>query len=157
MMNNWADSLIREYEIGRRDLGEMKSKLDPTNLADREDRSKINSMIGTMTESIEWMTIGREPGKLRGVDKKAAYQRRAISDMDMFPSLDVVPKERELEEEEKQVIFNLIAELSPRERQCFILHKAYLFSYSEIAEELNIGKSTVQKYIERAKQKVKVQ
>ncbi|SFM28860.1 RNA polymerase sigma-70 factor, ECF subfamily [Gracilibacillus orientalis] len=153
-MNNWADRLIREYEIGRHDLATMKNELDPANLAEREDRSKINSMIRTMTESIEWMTTGREPGKLRGVDKKATYQRRAIADMDMFPSLDIVPEERELDEEEKRVIFNIIAELSPRERQCFIMNKAYMMSYAEISEELKVGRSTVQKYVERAKNKI---
>ncbi|GAB2558301.1 sigma-70 family RNA polymerase sigma factor [Gracilibacillus alcaliphilus] len=153
-MSNWADQLIREYEIGRKGLTTMKRELDPNDLADMNDQSKINSMIGTMTEAIDWMTIGKEPGKKRGIDKRAAYQRRAMADMDLFPSLDIVPKERELTEDEKQIIFNLIAELSPRERQCFIMNKAYMMSYAEISEELKIGRSTVQKYVERARSKI---
>ncbi|WP_339213945.1 hypothetical protein [Ornithinibacillus sp. FSL M8-0202] len=49
---------------------------------------------------------------MRGIDKRAAYQGMVMKDMDMFPSLDIVPEERELSEDEKRVIFNILAEMT---------------------------------------------
>ena len=152
-MNNWADQLIREYEWGRKDLAHKKRNLADT-VKDRQDKTQINSMMNGMSESIEWMTYGREPGKRRGADIRGNYQKKAMAEMDMFPSLDIMPKERELSEEEKQSIYDVLIDLSPRERQCFLLHKVYFMTFAEIAEELKIGRSTVQKYVERAKNKI---
>ncbi|MGY0692633.1 sigma-70 family RNA polymerase sigma factor [Virgibacillus sp. FSP13] len=150
----WADELILQYEQGRKGLSEKKRDLSNENLRDKSDKSQINSMISTMTESIEWMTTGREPGKFRGADKRSAYQRRSMEDMDMFPSLDIVPEEKSLSNDEKQAVFDILSELSPRERQCFLLHKVYFMTYAQVSEELKIGRSTVQKYVERAKNKI---
>ena len=153
VLNNWADNLINEYRHGRSDLSKKKRNLGNSEL-DKDDKSKINSMIGCMSESIEWMTLGSEPGKFRGIDKKAAYQRKSMANMDMFPSLDIVPEERALDDDEKQAIFNVLVDLSPRERQCFLFHTVYFMTYAQISEELKIGRSTVQKYVERAKNKI---
>lgn len=152
-MDNWADVLINEYEQGRRGLSSMRSDLGESDI-DKQDKSQINSMIGTMSESIDWMTTGREPGKFRGVDKRAAYQRKSIANMDIFQSLDIIPEERTLSEDKKQAIFDILVNLSPRERQCFLLHEVYFMTYADIQKELKIGRSTVQKYVERAKNKI---
>lgn len=152
-LNNWADKLILEYEEGRRDLHKMKRKLGDSEW-DLQDKTHINSMINDMTFAIDWMKIGRMPGSLRGIDKRSAYQRRALIDMDLLPSLDIVPEPRELTEEEKRAIYNVLIDLSHRERQCFLLHAALGWSFQSIADELKISKSSVQKYIERAKNKI---
>lgn len=150
---NWADKLILEYEQSKQELYKMKNNLGDS-LLDQLDKTQINSMIETVQEAIEWMSTGREPNKIRGIDKKAAYQRIAIEDMDMFPSLEIIPEERKLDEKEKSTVLNILAEMTPRQRQCFLLHTVYAQSFAEIAEELNIGRSTVQKHIERAKSKI---
>ena len=49
---------------------------------------------------------------------------------------------------------NILLCLSHRERQCYLLHMAEGWSLQEIADELKISKSTVQKYVERAKNKI---
>ncbi|WP_281659113.1 sigma factor-like helix-turn-helix DNA-binding protein [Halobacillus sp. Cin3] len=152
-MENWADNLIYEYEMGRKDLSAKKKELNDS-VMDCQDKSQINSMMNGMSESIEWMTKGREPGKRRGADKRGIYQRKAMTEMDMFPSLDITPKERELSEVEKQSIYDVLIDLSPRERQCFLLHKVYFLTFAQISEELEIGRSSVQKYVERAKNKI---
>ncbi len=153
-MDLWADRLIDEYEVGRKGLTAMKSELDPEILEDKQDRKQINSMINEMSESIEWMRVGRRPGNLRGIDKRSAYQRRALIDMDLFPSLEIEPEQKEIAEEQKEALVNILVDLSHRERQCYLLHMAQGLSYSEIKKELGIGRSTVQKYIERAKEKI---
>ncbi|MDY0395407.1 sigma-70 family RNA polymerase sigma factor [Virgibacillus halophilus] len=173
-LENWADKLLMEYEKGRKELSSKKRKLNSANLmlidgrksheidleskmqvdTNNQDKSKINSMIKDMSIAIDWMTTGSDPGKLRGVDKRAAYQRKSMADMDMFPSLDIFPEEKELNETEKEYVVNILADLSPRERQCFLLHKVYFRTFAEIGKELKIGRSTVQKYVERAKEKI---
>ncbi|MFS0674245.1 sigma-70 family RNA polymerase sigma factor [Ornithinibacillus sp. 179-J 7C1 HS] len=150
---NWTDKLILEYEQSKQALFNMKNNLGDS-LLDQLDKTQINSMIETIQEAIEWMSTGREPNKIRGIDKKAAYQRMAIEDMDMFPSLEIIPEERKLNQVEKSTIINILAEMTPRQRQCFLLHTVYALSYAEISNELNIGRSTVQKHIERAKDKI---
>lgn len=150
----WADKLLEEYEVGRRDLGRMKGRLNPEILEDQEDTKQINSMINDMSFSIEWLKKGRRPGNLRGIDKRSAYQRRALIDMDLFPSLEVEPEERALNQEEKGAIIDILANLSHRERQCYLLHMANGLSLSEIGKELGISKRTVQQYVDRAKNKI---
>lgn len=151
----WADKLIGEYEVGRKGLTTMKSELNPEIVEDKQDRKQINSMINDMSYSIEWMKKGRRPGNLRGIDRRSAYQRQVLVDVDLFPSLDIEPEEREIHEEEKRALYNIILDLSHRERQCFLLYQAQGFSMQEIADELNIKKPTVQKFIDRAKNKIK--
>ncbi|MEN2468207.1 sigma-70 family RNA polymerase sigma factor [Ornithinibacillus sp. JPR2-1] len=152
-LENWADELIMEYEKGRKGLHSMKNNLGDTEL-DKQDKTQINSMIGEMTEAIEWMKIGRRPGNRRGIDKRSAYQRRAIVDMDLFPSMDLESEQRELTEDEKRAILNVLVDLSHRERQCYLLHMAQGMSMQEIADELGIKKPSVQKFILRAKNKI---
>jgi positive control factor len=152
-MNNWVDKLINEYEEGRKELRRMKNKLGNSEL-DRLDKTQINSMINDMTYAIDWMKIGKRPGNLRGIEKRSAYQRRVLLDMDLFPSWDLEPKRKELTEEQKKLIVNILLCLSHRERQCYLLHMAEGWSLQEIADELKLSKSTVQKYVERAKNKI---
>ncbi|AUJ25176.1 sigma-70 family RNA polymerase sigma factor [Virgibacillus dokdonensis] len=153
-MNMWVDRLVSEYEAGRKELAKKKGKLNTEFISDREDKKHINSMINDMSESIEWMKTGRRPGNLRGIDKRSAYQRRALIDMDLFPSLDIQPEEKEISEEQKRLLVNILVELSHRERQCYLLHMAQGYSMREVAEELKISKASVQKFIERAKNKI---
>lgn len=154
-LENWADRLLIEYEEGRKQLYRMKEKLDPNSIEDQEDKKIINSMINDMSFSIEWLKKGRRPGNLRGVDKRSAYQRRVLIDMDLLPALDVQPEERTLTQEEREAIIDILIDLSHRERQCYLLHFANGWSMQEIADELNISKSAVQIYINRAKEKIK--
>lgn len=153
-MKNWADELIMEYEEGRKELYNMKRNLGDSEL-DKLDKTQINSMINDMSFAIDWMKIGRRPGNLRGIDKRSAYQRRALLDMDLFPSWDIKPEPRELTEKEKKAIINILVDLSHRERQCYLLHMAEGWSLQEIADELNLAKRTVQQYVDRAKAKIK--
>src|SRR5699024_6021726 len=134
-LENWADKLLIEYEDGRKELTHIKNELGNTDL-DQEDTKQINSMINDMSFSIEWLKKGRRPGNLRGIDKRSAYQRRALIDMDLFPSLEVEPEERALNQEEKGAIIDILANLSHRERQCYLLHMANGLSLSEIGKEL---------------------
>lgn len=158
-MPNWADRLIQEYSDGKRQLNKLRKSLDVTNSADREDRKTISGMIGDMDFVIEWLETGRQPGVLRGVDKKSVYQKRSLESMDIIPDitnqLEISDQPLFLSEKQKKVLLNIFCSFSLRERQCYILHVAQGMSMQEIADELGLKKRTVQQYIERARKKVK--
>lgn len=149
----WADQLISEYDEGRRTLNDMRDSLTDSEL-DSLDKRQINGMIRDMTYSLNWLKIGKEPGSLRGIERRSIYQRRVLMDMDLFPSLEITPDDEELSNEDKQAIVDILLVLSARERQCYVLHNAYEMSMSEVGSELGITKSAVQKYIDRANKKI---
>lgn len=173
-MTNWADELIPEYKEGRKGLIDMGRALKLYNdriAGDKEwdeldvdsraliemneqDKKQINSMVSDMSFSIDWMKKGRRPGNLRGVDRRSAYQRRALIDMDLMPSLDIQPQVKEISEEMKEILVNVLVDLSHRERQCYLLHMSQGWSLSEIAKELKVARGTVQQYVDRAKDKI---
>lgn len=161
-MLNWADQLIQEYIEGRQVLKKKAAQLDRENPIDMQDLKQFNSMIESITFSLDWMTTGRQPGTFRGVDEKAVYQRRSYENIDLIPDIemqlreenDINKKQLFMTREEKIIMADILASFSLRERQCYLLHTAQGMSWSAIAEELGISKSTVQQSINRARKKV---
>lgn len=157
-LENWADRLLMEYDEGRKDLGRMKRNLSDDYPVDIQDKSKINSMVDSMTYSIDWMETGRQPDTYRGVDKKDKYRAKFYDDMDVIPDInEELRKEREplyMDQEQRMALLQLFHNFSDRERQCFIMHVAEGLSMQKIADKLNLSKWTVRTYINRAKEKV---
>ncbi|MFJ7933696.1 sigma factor-like helix-turn-helix DNA-binding protein [Sporosarcina sp. NPDC096371] len=161
-MLNWADELIQEYTGGRQELKKRADQIDRNNPIELQDLKQINSMIESMSFSLEWMTTGRQPGTYRGVDEKAVYQRRSYENIDLIPDIemqlrdenDINKKHLFMTREEKVIMADILASFSLRERQCYILHVAQKRSMSDIANELGVSKSMVQQSIRRAKKKV---
>lgn len=160
-MLNWADKLIEEYTVGRQELKKRADQIDRKNPFEMNDLKQINSMIESMTFSLEWMTTGRQPGTFRGVDEKAVYQRRSYENIDLIPDIaeqlesdDINQKHLFMSREEKVILADILASFSLRERQCYILHVAQKRSMGDIANELGVSKSMVQQSIRRAKKKI---
>ncbi|WP_244898697.1 hypothetical protein [Sporosarcina koreensis] len=86
-MENWADQLLREYEVGKRGLTAMRDGLERLDPSTKQDLTQINSMIDSMAYSMDWMATGRQPGNYRGADKKAIYQRQYFESMDLIPDI----------------------------------------------------------------------
>ncbi|GKV54254.1 hypothetical protein NCCP2222_02010 [Sporosarcina sp. NCCP-2222] len=161
-MLSWADKLIQEYTTGRQDLIRRADTIDRNNPVEREDLKHINSMIESMTFSLDWMKTGRQPGTYRGADEKAVYQRRSYENIDLIPDIaeqleteDINKKHLYMTREEKIILADILSSFSLRERQCYILHVAQKRSMSDIANELGVSKSMVQQSIRRAKAKIK--
>ncbi|MCJ8008915.1 sigma factor-like helix-turn-helix DNA-binding protein [Lederbergia wuyishanensis] len=157
-MPNWADELIQEYSNGKRQLHKLHNSLDKENPTDRQDRKVINSMIDDMEFTIEWLETGKQPGTYRGVDKRLAYQRKALESMDIIPDiteqLDINNRQLYMTSEEKIILADIFTSFSLRERQCYVLHAAQGMSMGQIADDLGLSKATVQMYITRARRKV---
>lgn len=150
----WIERLIEEYSVGKRKLEQYRETLDK--YEDEIEYDAVTGMISDMKFALEWMKRGRRPGNRRGIEKQNVYQRTALLDTSLFPSLDLEVQERTLTDEEKRAIIDILWELSYRERQCYLLHMAQGWSLQEIADELGIAKSTVQQYVDRAKAKIRL-
>lgn len=158
-MRVWADELLHEYGIHKKDLERRRDRLDRNDFHSKQDLTQINSMIESMNFSMEWLETGRQPGTFKGIDKKSIYQHQSFSNMDFIPDiteqLEEGPKQLYMTAEEKIILADIFASLSPRERQCYILHEASGMSMGKIADEVGIKRRTVQQYIERAREKIK--
>ncbi|SIT91613.1 sigma-70 family RNA polymerase sigma factor [Edaphobacillus lindanitolerans] len=160
MIENWADHLITEYTVGRKALHAMKERYDENDPYQKQDVSHINSMIDSMTYSMEWMETGREPGTFRGMDKQRQYQRQFFESVETIPDIveelgiDIIERRLEMDTEMKILLTDLFVSMSHRERECFILHSAQGMSMGKIAKTIGVSKATVQSYINRARKKV---
>lgn len=158
-MLDWANDLIEEYTVGQLELIKRVDQLDRKNPDAMDDLTQINSMIESMTFSIDWMATGRQPGTYRGAEKRAIYQRQYIESMETIP--DIVEQLEEdhkhlyISKDERLILADIFASMSHRERQCYVLHEGQGMSMGKIAEEVGLKKRTVQQYIERARQKVR--
>lgn len=77
-MNTWVETLINEYTLGKRELEELRGKLDMENPVDYEDYKTITGMISDMQYSLEWMKKGRRQGNLRGIDRRVYGSLKVI-------------------------------------------------------------------------------
>jgi positive control factor len=154
-LKTWVDNIKEEYNLSKKVLEEYREKLDLDNPKDKEDDMIVGEMISDMKYALDWLNRGRRPGNRRGADKRSVYQRRALLDMDLFPSIDLRPNQVYLNNEQKSTLIETLITFSDRERQCYLLHMAQGWSLQEIADELNLKKRTVQQYVDRAKEKVR--
>lgn len=158
-MPNWAEQLIQEYTDGKKDLNRLMNKLNKNNPDSETDSKLISGMIDDAEFVIEWLETGRQPGLMRGVDKRSIYQKKYLESMDILPDItdqlnDINDRKMYIPHEQKKTLINILSSFSLRERQCYILHVAQGMSMQEIADEFGIKKRTVQQYIERARKKV---
>lgn len=58
-MLNQADELIQENIVGGQELKRQADKLNQNNPSSEQDLKQLNSMIDSMTFSIDWMESGR--------------------------------------------------------------------------------------------------
>src|SRR5690625_4454270 len=127
------------------------------NERDKDDKTYINSMIDSVTDIIDWLDTGINPFFPAGIDRRHAYDVTRLSNMDLIPEIteQLEPEPVELTDEQKRIITRIFQTLTDRERDCFILHHCLMMSFSEIAKDLHISKSTVQTHIFRARKKIK--
>ncbi|QHT60659.1 sigma-70 family RNA polymerase sigma factor [Paenibacillus lycopersici] len=127
---------------------------------DKAQRSLIAEMIGDCDYAIEWMETGRRPGSVRGVERPMRISSWDPDWIDRYASPNaryVIERDsssRDLTADERFRIEEAMRDLTDRERQCFMLHVVDGMSYEDIGRELHLGRSTVQVYIERSREKI---
>ncbi|WP_158301769.1 sigma factor-like helix-turn-helix DNA-binding protein [Paenibacillus mesophilus] len=122
---------------------------------DASDRGLLSSMIGDCDYAIEWLQTGRRPGNRRGIERYAAYQREVLCSFEVLDRQPVPPPPRRLVVNDYNRIIQVLNILSGRERACYEMHYAGLWSEYEIADRLGISRDSVHEYLDRAQKKIK--
>lgn len=150
-----GNNIVKSSSVTRKQLEAYKQSLDKENAAEADEFKIVGGMISDLNYSMEWLERGRRPGNRRGIERQSVYQRTALLDVDLFPSLNLEP-EREIpsDDADKRALIDILWNLSNRERQCYVLHMSHGMSYSEIAREIGVTRTSVQKFVERAKKKI---
>lgn len=123
-----------------------------------------------LMEAIKWMETGYDPAELRAITRIDAYvvDHHLMQDFISYTESHVsVPEWMEdkyqVWEYEvvrmmkiKKKINNAMQGLTDNEKSVFIMIKAQLMTFSQVAKILGVSKSTVQCYLERAEQKIQM-
>lgn len=149
------EEMIDGYQHTRKILRALR-----TLNTDRGERQTIGEMIGDCEYTLEWLRTGRRPGSTRGIERRYRVKVWDPEWIDRYVSKrgrHVFERDTTasgLTENCRFQLDEVMRELSDRERQCFMMLHVDLMSLEEIAAELHLGKSTVQSYVERAREKI---
>lgn len=133
--------------------------------AGKEEHKIYFEMISDLEFALEWMQTARRPGNRRGIERRAAYQREKVCNPllmqryfrgkdDNIYEWDNYKKENVIGEWERIQVEDALSVLTEREKEIYLMAKGYSLSYSKIANYLLIGRSSVQKMVERAEMKI---
>lgn len=152
-MKTWAEQIVTELNKDKKGLksyrGELDEKKNPST-GDLNDFELTDEMIADLNYALNHIRTGRVPGTRRGIGKRQVYKRTELAKQ--FPNL--TPYVNIATDAEKQRVIDILMDLSLRERQCFILQVTQGLTQIEIAGRLKVSRTSVQKYIDRAKAKV---
>lgn len=118
--------------------------------------SLIGGMISSTEYSLFWIESGHErmAGEKRPVTNLSKKKRTQLWGNIEHSKYLSYEAPRELEREELELIDDVMRELSEVEREAYISIYGRCNTYAETAEYMNVPRSTVQRYIERAKKKI---
>lgn len=136
-----------DYSVEESELDSIKSHL-----------SKLNSMLSDVQLAIDWLRLGHNPGPRRGIHRLSLEQLTIPVDpmrLQSYAQPSACGSPTTLTDSERQQIDDALSVLSQREKECFILKYGLCLSLKQIAEELDLSKSTVQEYVENAERKIK--
>jgi len=133
----------------------LQKALDGTK--DKAQRELLGSMLSDCDFALEWLKTGRRPGTRRGVERAYKVSSWDPAWLEAYHSPNgwsVQRERRDLTADERFRIEDAMRDLTDRERQCFMMYHVDGMSEYDIAQELHLGRSTVQTYLERAKEKI---
>lgn len=139
---------------------------DPDYLKRCESERKLtNSICGGIQSDLEyaiqWIETGRQPGAMRGIDRRSVYELTYHMDpvkLERFAraesGISEQVEEVVLSDQEKYRIEDALSVLTADEKEVFLMHHVQLLSIGEIANLKKLAKSTIQKQLERGKKKI---
>jgi RNA polymerase sigma factor (sigma-70 family) len=159
--NGWTimDLGAATSENYRRSKNIARYALNKTTKEAKDVRGVISSMISECEFVEEWLETGRRPGSYKGVERGYKETNWDPAWLDSYASpngwyTDRTQFSGELSKEDRFRIEDAMSTLSDRERQCFMMYHVDGMSEYDIARELHLGRSSVQKFLERAKEKI---
>ncbi|WP_188433538.1 sigma-70 family RNA polymerase sigma factor [Kroppenstedtia guangzhouensis] len=179
MEGDTLQDLLEQYKETRRYCRKMAEKTETG-----EDRTQWNGMRNHADFVIRWLETGREPGNMRGIERRAVYQREIPVDPHRFPlnpsdgnrrrchdgirrqvytgyeqaEWEDDREDREMAEEDEETIRLFLEEvlgiLSDREREVWEMYHVGMMEQDEIAEVLGITQQRVSALFNRAERKM---
>lgn len=146
------EELLGQYKRTRALL--MKAKGEPM---DEEDTKLLNSMLSDVQFAIDWLQRGHTPEARRGIHRRSGRQRTMLVDplrMQSYAQPEACGSPTTLSDHERFQIDDALSTLSEREKQAYILRYGLCFSIGQVALEMDITRSSVQKMLERAAEKI---
>ncbi|MBF2536414.1 sigma factor-like helix-turn-helix DNA-binding protein [Listeria marthii] len=152
-MSDFSD-LIWEYKIGLRHASIMRNrvKLDG-------DKKLLKDIITSMSEVIECMETGISTLDYRPESNYKTNSVAYYSDMTFVSFLNYQQELQKTESEELSsfetaIIYDLMKELTPRQKDVFLLINKSGFSIKSVARMLDIKRKTVEDHLRKAEKKI---
>lgn len=127
-------------------------------------QSIVRSWKSNLEYSITWMETCRMPGALRGIERRAAYEREKAFDPllaqyifgseESIYSWDKVQKESAISETDRTRLNDALSSLTDREKEFYLMAKGDAMSFGQIAELCQVHKATVSTAVYRAEKKI---
>lgn len=150
------DDLIFEYKVSLQHANRKKAECE--NLADKKIWGEITT---SLEKGITYMQTGVSPWDFKSGEKANTQSRTIYADSYLLDYLNYknpqTCAEKDLGEFETEMISSLLRKLTKQEKECYLLNKQCMCSYSDIAEYLNITIKSVENSIRRAKHKIDAQ
>lgn len=151
--------LMEQYTKTRETLEESKVG------ATEKDISIINEMISDINYALEWMRTAKQPGKTRGIERRAAYEREKPCDpllMQRYVRSTVMPvyewdtetKESIISEWDRIQLEDALSTLTDNEKEVYIMSRGNCFTQEKIATMMGVSRNTVKKALLRADNKI---
>jgi RNA polymerase sigma factor (sigma-70 family) len=124
------------------------------------ERESLTDSITDVNLALGIMTTGRQPGSKRGIERRIrvrAWDPKWIEEYHSKNAGYTIERDTSigtLTDEDRHRVNEAMFSLSERERQCFVMNVVDLMSFEEIGMELHLGKSSVQTFVERAREKI---
>ncbi|HDR3524174.1 sigma factor-like helix-turn-helix DNA-binding protein [Bacillus pacificus] len=145
---------------------ETRNKLEQSKIgATEKDISIINGMISDINYALEWMRTAKQPGKTRGIERRAAYEREKPCDPLLMQRYvrstempvyewDTAAKESVISEWDRIQLEDALSTLTEREKEIYVMAKGYGFTHEKISNYLKVKRTTIPKFLERADKKI---
>lgn len=153
------EELAQEYQ---RTLKQVQKKLREISktLEDGEsnpDYTALSAAASDIRYILDWIAKAKQPESRREITSRSKLQREKLMDpqSEQFQSLVATRRQMsKLTDEERQLLDDLLAILTPRERDALVMVKGAGLSYQEAAEQLGYkSKGSIERLIKRAEQK----
>lgn len=144
--------LAKEYKKTLRDIRKAKQ-----NTKIQHDKEILTNMETSTKWTLQYLQLEHEPGLQRGIHRRSREQREVLlGDIEYISSEHTLypPKAKPILPEQTKKLDAAMAVLSEREREVFELVEGQGFSQYETAELLKISRSTVQSYLQNAREKL---
>lgn len=153
-IGHWNDSVLDLIPGYRNTKKRLQLALDETDV--ESDKEFLESMISDVNYALEWMQHGGNPYRRKGAETRYVrpWDPKWLEQYHSPNGWSVERESRDLTPEERFKIEEAMVDLTLREKQMFMMYHVDGMSITDIAQELFVGRSTVQTTLERAKEKI---